>query len=140
MWGQFYPEINIQYTTLFPFCSFACSYFVPLCFFLHYRSISATSFSLILNHHILLHSITLTSYFFSSLYSFPFKSPPFTFSFTLYFFLFFHAHFPPKGRRMAEFPLDPMMSKTLISSETYKCTEEILTIVAMLSIGEGSSI
>ena len=37
---------------------------------------------------------------------------------------------------MAEFPVDPMMSKTLICSETYKCTEEILTIVAMLSIGK----
>ena len=40
------------------------------------------------------------------------------------------------GRRMAEFPVDPMMSKTLLSSETYKCTEEILSIVAMLSIGK----
>jgi pre-mRNA-splicing factor ATP-dependent RNA helicase DHX16 len=39
------------------------------------------------------------------------------------------------GRRMAEFPVDPMMSKALIASETYKCTEEVLTIVAMLSIG-----
>jgi pre-mRNA-splicing factor ATP-dependent RNA helicase DHX16 len=37
---------------------------------------------------------------------------------------------------MAEFPVDPMMSKTLLSSETYKCTEEILSIVAMLSIGK----
>ena len=36
---------------------------------------------------------------------------------------------------MAEFPVDPMMSKTLIASETYKCSEEILTIVSMLSIG-----
>jgi HrpA-like RNA helicase len=36
---------------------------------------------------------------------------------------------------MAEFPVDPMMSKALIASETYKCTEEVLTIVAMLSIG-----
>lgn len=39
------------------------------------------------------------------------------------------------GRRMAEFPLDPMMSKAVISSEKYGCTEEVLTIVAMLSIG-----
>lgn len=39
------------------------------------------------------------------------------------------------GRRMAEFPLDPMMSKVLIASEKYGCSSEILTIVAMLSIG-----
>lgn len=38
------------------------------------------------------------------------------------------------GRRMAEFPLDPMMSKALIASEKYGCTEEIMTICAMLSI------
>ena len=39
------------------------------------------------------------------------------------------------GRRMAEFPLDPMMAKTLIISEKYKCTNEILSVVSMLSIG-----
>lgn len=39
------------------------------------------------------------------------------------------------GRRMAEFPVDPMMSKVLIASEKYGCSSEILTIVAMLSIG-----
>ena len=37
------------------------------------------------------------------------------------------------GRRMAEFPCDPMMSKMLLASEKYKCSEEILTIAAMLS-------
>ena len=35
---------------------------------------------------------------------------------------------------MAEFPLDPMLSKTLINSEKYNCSEEVLTIVAMLSV------
>lgn len=39
------------------------------------------------------------------------------------------------GRRMAEFPLDPLMSKALIFSETFKCSTEVLTIVSMLSIG-----
>lgn len=39
------------------------------------------------------------------------------------------------GRRMAEFPLDPMLSKTLIQAEVYKCSEQILTICAMLSVG-----
>ena len=29
------------------------------------------------------------------------------------------------GRRMAEFPVDPVLSKTLISGETYSCTEEV---------------
>lgn len=39
------------------------------------------------------------------------------------------------GRRMAEFPLDPMLSKTVLASEKYKCTSEILSCVAMLSLG-----
>lgn len=38
------------------------------------------------------------------------------------------------GRRMAEFPLDPKMSKSIIASEAYGCTEEILTIMSMLSV------
>lgn len=38
------------------------------------------------------------------------------------------------GRRMAELPMDPMLSKTIISSEQYKCSEEILSICAMLSV------
>ena len=37
------------------------------------------------------------------------------------------------GRRMAELPLDPMLSKMLIQSEVYSCSEEILSICAMLS-------
>ena len=36
---------------------------------------------------------------------------------------------------MAEFPADPMLSKSLIASEKYKCSEEVLTIIAMLSAG-----
>eukprot|EP00051_Salpingoeca_urceolata_P001944 m.45412 g.45412 ORF g.45412 m.45412 type:complete len:1050 (+) comp11779_c0_seq1:360-3509(+) len=39
------------------------------------------------------------------------------------------------GRRMAEFPLDPMLSKMLIAAEKYGVVEEILSITAMLSIG-----
>lgn len=39
------------------------------------------------------------------------------------------------GRRMAEFPIDPMLSKMLLHSETYGCGEEILSICAMLSVG-----
>ncbi|KAH9388138.1 putative pre-mRNA-splicing factor ATP-dependent RNA helicase dhx16 [Tyrophagus putrescentiae] len=38
------------------------------------------------------------------------------------------------GRRMAEFPLDPMMSRALLAAEKYACTEELLTICAMLSV------
>jgi ATP-dependent RNA helicase DHX8/PRP22 len=37
------------------------------------------------------------------------------------------------GRKMAEFPLEPPMSKMLIASVDLACSEEILTIVAMLS-------
>ncbi|MEW5302705.1 MAG: hypothetical protein WDW36_005459 [Sanguina aurantia] len=39
------------------------------------------------------------------------------------------------GRRMAEFPLDPMLAKTLLASETYKVSEQIATVCAMVSIG-----
>lgn len=37
------------------------------------------------------------------------------------------------GRKMAEFPLEPQQSKILIQSVDFGCSEEILTIVAMLS-------
>lgn len=37
------------------------------------------------------------------------------------------------GRRMAEFPVDPMLSKAIIASEEYSCTDEVLTIISMLS-------
>jgi len=37
------------------------------------------------------------------------------------------------GRRMAEFPCDPMMSKMILASEQYKCSDQILTVAAMLS-------
>ena len=38
------------------------------------------------------------------------------------------------GRKMAEFPLEPSLSKMLIVSNDLSCSEEILTIVAMLSV------
>ena len=37
------------------------------------------------------------------------------------------------GRKMAEFPLEPQLSKILIASVDLGCSEEVLTIVAMLS-------
>lgn len=37
------------------------------------------------------------------------------------------------GAIMAEFPLDPQLSKMLIASCDYHCSNEILTITAMLS-------
>lgn len=36
------------------------------------------------------------------------------------------------GRRMAELPVDPRLSRALLASEKYQCTEEILSIVSML--------
>ncbi|CAL0329722.1 unnamed protein product [Lupinus luteus] len=39
------------------------------------------------------------------------------------------------GRRMAEFPLDPMLSKMIVASEKYKCSEDIISVAAMLSVG-----
>lgn len=40
----------------------------------------------------------------------------------------------PLGAIMAEFPLDPQLSKMLISSSEFKCSNEILSIAAMLSV------
>lgn len=39
------------------------------------------------------------------------------------------------GRRMAEFPSDPMLSKAILASEKYGCVEEVITICAMLDVG-----
>ncbi|TFK64444.1 P-loop containing nucleoside triphosphate hydrolase protein [Pluteus cervinus] len=38
------------------------------------------------------------------------------------------------GGIMAEFPLDPQLAKLLISSPEFKCSNEILTITAMMSV------
>ncbi|EPQ31354.1 uncharacterized protein PFL1_00689 [Pseudozyma flocculosa PF-1] len=38
------------------------------------------------------------------------------------------------GRKMADFPMEPMMAKMLIASVDLGCSEEILSIVAMLSV------
>lgn len=38
------------------------------------------------------------------------------------------------GRQMAEFPLDPKMSKSIIASEALGCSEQIVTIMSMLSV------
>uniref|UniRef100_A0A6A7G1D3 RNA helicase n=3 Tax=Hirondellea gigas TaxID=1518452 RepID=A0A6A7G1D3_9CRUS len=45
-----------------------------------------------------------------------------------------HGELTKLGRRMAEFPMDPMMSKTLIQAGTYKCSEQMVTICSMLSV------
>lgn len=46
-----------------------------------------------------------------------------------------HGELTKVGRRMAEFPLDPMLSKMIVASEKYECSDEIISIAAMLSIG-----
>ena len=38
------------------------------------------------------------------------------------------------GRKMAEFPLEPQLAKMLIASVDMGCSDEILTVVAMLSV------
>lgn len=40
----------------------------------------------------------------------------------------------PLGRSMVEFPLDPAMSKMLLVSTDMECSDEMLTIVSMLSV------
>lgn len=36
------------------------------------------------------------------------------------------------GRRMAEFPVDPMLSKSIIASEQYECTDEVSTSASLM--------
>ena len=38
------------------------------------------------------------------------------------------------GEKMSAFPMEPSLSKLIIESETYGCSEEMLTIVSMLSV------
>ena len=38
------------------------------------------------------------------------------------------------GRRMAEFPVDPQLSKMILNSENFNCIDQILSICAMLSV------
>jgi ATP-dependent RNA helicase DHX8/PRP22 len=38
------------------------------------------------------------------------------------------------GKKMAEFPLEPPLSKMLLTSIDFGCSEEIITIISMLSI------
>lgn len=40
----------------------------------------------------------------------------------------------PLGKHMSEFPMEPSLSKILITSVEYGCSEEMLTIVSMLSV------
>ncbi len=37
------------------------------------------------------------------------------------------------GRRMAEFPVDPMLSKAIIASETFSCTDEVSPFLDVIS-------
>ncbi|KAF5794165.1 putative RNA helicase [Helianthus annuus] len=39
------------------------------------------------------------------------------------------------GKKMARIPLDPMLSRMIVASDKYKCSNEIISIVAMLSVG-----
>jgi len=39
------------------------------------------------------------------------------------------------GRRMAEFPVNPKLSKSIIFSDKFGCISEVVTIAAMLSVG-----
>lgn len=38
------------------------------------------------------------------------------------------------GRRMSAFPMDPSLAKLLVTAEEYGCSEEMITIVSMLSV------
>lgn len=43
-------------------------------------------------------------------------------------------HLTPKGKIMVLFPIEPRFSLLITMSEKYRCTEEIITIIAMLSV------
>ena len=43
-------------------------------------------------------------------------------------------HLTHLGRQMAEFPVDPSLSKMIIVSNDLGCVKEIVTIVSMLSV------
>ncbi|XP_071481336.1 ATP-dependent RNA helicase DHX33-like [Diadema antillarum] len=45
-----------------------------------------------------------------------------------------HLKLTSAGREMSMYPLDPLMSKVIISARDYGCLEEILTIVSVLSV------
>lgn len=40
----------------------------------------------------------------------------------------------PLGKQMAHFPLEPHLSKAILASQAFNCTEEVLAIVALLSV------
>jgi pre-mRNA-splicing factor ATP-dependent RNA helicase DHX38/PRP16 len=40
----------------------------------------------------------------------------------------------PAGRKMVEFPLEPTLAKMLITAEEFGCTNEVATVVSMLSV------
>ncbi|XP_041096943.1 ATP-dependent RNA helicase DHX33 isoform X2 [Polyodon spathula] len=40
----------------------------------------------------------------------------------------------PMGKKMASFPLEPRFAKTILLSPEFHCTEEVLTIVSLLSV------
>jgi pre-mRNA-splicing factor ATP-dependent RNA helicase DHX15/PRP43 len=48
-------------------------------------------------------------------------------------FLAYSIYLLQVGSMMAEFPLDPQLAKMLIASSKFKCSNEILSVVAMLS-------
>ena len=38
------------------------------------------------------------------------------------------------GSRMVEFPVDPPLAQMLLKAEALRCSNEILTVIAMLSV------
>jgi HrpA-like RNA helicase len=41
---------------------------------------------------------------------------------------------PQVGEQMAEFPLDPQLAKMLVAAPEFRCSNEVLSIAAMLSV------
>ena len=39
------------------------------------------------------------------------------------------------GQSMSAFPLDPKLAKVLLASKTYRCSDEVLSIVSLLTTG-----
>jgi len=44
------------------------------------------------------------------------------------------------GRRMAEFPVDPMLSRTILASEEFCCTEEVCFTITPLELRSNNKV
>lgn len=76
--------------------------------------------------------VSLAAFFLPLLSSLLFFNIP-SFVVLMHHFLIFAIDLTPLGDLMSTFPLEPQLAKMLIVSPEFKCSNEILSIAAMLS-------